>query len=50
MAWFYRQPWICLPGELALFVLGLLAVRHGVFDETRRHTPLIVKAMIVGLV
>lgn len=28
-------------GDLALFILGLLAVRHRVFDEPRRHVRLI---------
>jgi hypothetical protein len=28
-------------GDLALFILGLLAVRHRVFDEPLRHVRLI---------
>jgi uncharacterized protein len=36
--------------NLTLFVLGLLAVRHGVFDDPRRHRRLIVGAMITGAV
>jgi uncharacterized protein len=50
MAWFYRQPWMFLPGTVALFVLGLLALRYGVFDAPGRHKRLIVRAMVVGFV
>ena len=35
---------------LALFILGLLAVRHGVFDEPKRHPCLLVGAMVTGVV
>jgi uncharacterized protein len=39
-----------IPGaNLALFILGYLALRHGVFDSPRRHTRLILAAMTVGL-
>ena len=34
--------------NLALFILGLLAVRHGVLDEPRRHVRLIAGWMIFG--
>jgi uncharacterized protein len=34
--------------NLALFILGLLAVRHGVLDEPRRHVRLIARWMIFG--
>jgi uncharacterized protein len=34
--------------NLALFALGLLAVRHGVFDQPTRHVRLIVGWMIFG--
>lgn len=39
-----------IPGvTFTLFLLGLLAVRHGVLDAPRRHVPLIVSAMMLGL-
>jgi uncharacterized protein len=34
--------------NLTLFILGLLAVRHGVLDEPRRHVRLIIGWMIFG--
>ena len=38
MAWFYAQPFFFMPGAtLALFIVGLLLVRHGVFDEPLAH-------------
>jgi uncharacterized protein len=36
--------------NLTLFILGLLAVRHGILDEPRRHVRLIVGWMIFGAV
>ena len=50
MAWFYRQRWMLVPNELALFIWGLLAVRWGIFDEPQRHTRLITAVMGLGLV
>jgi uncharacterized protein len=42
-------PWWFLPDtNLALFVLGLLAVRHRILDEPTRHTRTIVGWMIFG--
>jgi uncharacterized protein len=39
-----------IPGSsFPLFLLGLLAVRFGVFDEPRRHVSLIRRAMTFGL-
>ena len=35
--------------SFALFIVGLLAVRHGIFDEPRRHVWLIVTWMAIGL-
>ena len=35
--------------NLALFILGLLAVRHGILDEPRRHVRLIVGWMLFGV-
>ena len=41
---------ILLPtSSFALFILGLLAVRRGIFDEPRRHTRLIAAFMAIGL-
>jgi len=38
MAWFYRQPFFFMPGAtLALFIAGLLLVRHGVFENPLAH-------------
>jgi uncharacterized protein len=39
-----------LPGSnLALFILGLLAVRHGVLDDPKRHVRLIIGWMTFGV-
>jgi uncharacterized protein len=35
--------------NLALFILGFLALRRGMFDEPKRHTRLIVACMVLGL-
>jgi uncharacterized protein len=38
MAWFYTQPFFVMPGAtLALFIAGLLFVRHHLFDDARAH-------------
>ena len=38
MARFHTQPFFFMPGgTLALFIVGLLLVRHGVFDEPLAH-------------
>ena len=43
--------WALLPDvNLALFIIGLLALRHGVFDEPLRHRRLIVGWMVFGAV
>ncbi|HWA25451.1 MAG TPA: DUF418 domain-containing protein [Lacunisphaera sp.] len=34
---------------LALFILGLLAIRHGVFDDPKKHVPLLATSMAVGV-
>jgi len=45
----HLRRWIFLPDvNLALFIVGLLALRHGVFDEPLRHKRLIVRWMIFG--
>ncbi|MBA3353196.1 MAG: DUF418 domain-containing protein, partial [Blastocatellia bacterium] len=41
---------VLIPGSsFVLFILGFIALRHGVFDEPKRHLRLIVTAMVVGL-
>jgi uncharacterized protein len=48
MAWFYAQPFSFLPGvTLALFIAGLLLVRHGVFEHPLAHRRLLA-AMAAG--
>ena len=50
MRWFYTQPFSFLPGAtLALFVTGLLLVRHRVFDAPHRHSPLLAGLAAFGL-
>lgn len=47
----YARPNVWIPGTtLALFVLGMLALRQGVFDDPRRHVRLIIGAMTVGFI
>ena len=42
MRWFYAQPFSFLPSvTLALFIAGLLLVRHRVIDDPRRHPRLL---------
>jgi uncharacterized protein len=51
MAWFYRQPFFVMPGAtLALFIGGLLLVRHRFFEEPLAHRKGIIGLMIFGLV
>ena len=51
MAWFYAQPFFFMPGAtITLFVVGMLLVRHRVFEEPRVHTRLLTGMMIFGLV
>jgi uncharacterized protein len=51
MAWFYSQPFFFMPGAtITLFVVGMLLVRHRVFEEPRTHARLLVGMMIFGLV
>ena len=48
--WFHRQPFFLLPGAtLTLFLVGLLLVRHGVFDDPLAHRPLLAAMAVVGL-
>lgn len=42
MGWFYTQPFFVLPNAtLALFIAGLLLVRHRVFEHVRVHARLL---------
>jgi uncharacterized protein len=42
MAWFHAQPFFFLPNvTLALFIAGLLLVRHRVFEHARAHLRLL---------
>ena len=51
MAWFYAQPFFFMPGTtITLFVVGMLLVRHRVFEEPRAHMRLLAGMMIFGLV
>ena len=50
-AWMYSRPEVLVPGtNFVLFLVGLLALRRGVFDEPRRHVRLIAGATTFGLV
>jgi uncharacterized protein len=45
----HLRRWALFPDvNLALFIIGLLALRHGVFDEPLRHRRLIVGWMVFG--
>ena len=51
MAWFYRQPFFIMPGAtLALFIVGLLLVRHRFFEDPLARRGVIIGLMIFGLV
>ena len=51
MKWFYAQPYSFLPvNDFTLFLLGLIALRLGLFDEPERHRRLIVGLAIFGVV
>ena len=51
MRWFYAQPYSFLPVfNLTLFLLGLLGLRLGLFDEPERHRRLIVSLAVFGVV
>jgi uncharacterized protein len=50
MPWFYTQWYSFLPANtLTLFLLGVLGLRLGLFDEPGRHTRLIVGLMVFGI-
>src|SRR4029079_5718462 len=49
MTWFYAQPYSFLPVfNFTLFLLGLIGLRLGVFDEPERHRRLIVTLAVFG--
>ena len=51
MAWFYRQPFFFMPGAtLALFIAGLLLVRHRIIEDPRAHPRILVVMTVFGLV
>lgn len=51
MAWFHRQPFFFLPGAtLTLFIVGLLLVRHGVFERPLAHRGLLAVLAAFGVV
>jgi uncharacterized protein len=51
MAWFYTRPFFIMPGvTLALFIVGMLAIRHRVFENPTAHRRAIVSMMAFGLV
>jgi uncharacterized protein len=51
MAWFYRQPFFFMPGAtLALFITGLLLVRHHVFENPLAHARLLGFLAAFGIV
>ena len=50
MAWFHAQPFFFMPGgTLALFIVGLLLVRHGVFDEPLAHGRVLAVMVVFGV-
>jgi uncharacterized protein len=51
MAWFYRQPFFFMPGvTIALFIAGLLLVRHRVFENVGSHRRLLAGLAVFGIV
>jgi uncharacterized protein len=49
MRWFYAQPFSFLPvNTLTLFLLGVIGLRLGLFDDPRRHRGLIAALMAFG--
>ena len=51
MAWFYSQPFFTMPGvTLALFIAGLLMVRHGIFENPRAHLHVCIALAACGFV
>ena len=51
MRWFYSQPFFFVPGvTLTLFIVGLLYVRHQVFEQVEQHRRLLGGMAAFGLV
>ena len=51
MAWFYAQPFSFMPdATLALFVAGLLLLRHRVFEQPRAHVRLLEGMAVFGAI
>ena len=51
MAWFYAQPFSFMPGvTLALFIVGLLLVRHRVFEAPLDHRRLLAGLAAFGFI
>ena len=51
MRWFYSQPFFFVPGvTLTLFIVGLLYVRHRVFERVDQHRRLLTGMAAFGLV
>jgi uncharacterized protein len=51
MAWFHTQPFLFMPGAtLAMFIAGMLLVRHRVFEDPPGHTRLLIGLSIFGVV
>ena len=49
--WWYTRPRILIPDRnLVLFIVGLLAIRHGIFEDARRRRGAILTMMTFGLV
>lgn len=50
MVWFHRQPFFFLPGgTLTLFIVGLLLVRHGVFEAPLAHRGVLIVMTVFGV-
>jgi len=51
MGWFYRQPFSLTPwNELVFFLIGLLGLRIGVWQQPLAHRRLIIGFMLAGLI
>jgi uncharacterized protein len=50
MAWFHVQPFFVMPGvTLALFIAGLLFIRHGVIEHPEHHRRLLIGLIVFGV-
>lgn len=48
--WYYLRPRVLVPGsDLVLFIFGLLAIRHGIFENARKKKHIILTMMTFGL-